>query len=88
LEEPHSIRVPADLDARWVFHLIRPAAHDVYLKGVKRAAVVKLVLPVLLLLLPFHVFALGRQVALAHFAFGLLSALVLLVDPQPAMAAR
>ena len=73
----HSIRVPADLGARWTFHLIRPAAHDVYMKGVKRAAVVKLVLPALLVLLPFHLFALGRQVALVHIAFGLLSALVL-----------
>jgi hypothetical protein len=73
----HSIRVPADLGAKWMFHLIRPAAHDVYLRGVKRAAVVKLVLPALLVLLPFHLFALGRQVALVHFAFGLLSALVL-----------
>ena len=73
----HSIRVPADLRARWMFHLIRPGDHSVYLKGVKRAAVVKLVLPVLLALLPFHVFALGRQTAMVHFAFGLLSALVL-----------
>lgn len=73
----HSIRVPADLGAKWIFHLIRPAAHDVYLRGVKRAAVVKLVLPALLVLLPFHWFALGRQVALVHFAFGLVSALVL-----------
>jgi hypothetical protein len=73
----HSIRVPADLRARWLFHLIRPAAHEVYLKGVKRAAVVKLVLPALLVLLPFHLFALGRQVAAVHFTFGLLSALVL-----------
>ena len=73
----HSIRVPADLRARWIFHLIRPAAQDVYLRGIKRAAVFKLVLPALLVLVPFHVFALGRQVALVHFAFGLLSALVL-----------
>lgn len=73
----HSVRVPADLRARWTFHLVRPANHDVYLSGVKRAAVVKLVLPVLLALVPFHVLALGRQAAMAHFAFGLLSALVL-----------
>jgi hypothetical protein len=73
----HSIRVPADLRAKWMFHLIRPAAHDVYLRGVKRAAVVKLVVPALLVLLPFHLFALGRQVAVAHLAFGLMSALVL-----------
>jgi hypothetical protein len=49
----------------------------VYLRGVKRAAGVKLVLPVPLALVPFHVFALGRQAAMVHFAFGLLSALVL-----------
>ena len=73
----HSVRVPADLRARWILHLIRPANHEVYLSGVKRAAVVKLVLPVLLALLPFHLLALGRQAAMAHFAFGLLSALVL-----------
>jgi hypothetical protein len=73
----HSIRVPADLRARWIFHLIRPGDQSVYLRGAKRAAVVKLVLPVLLALLPFHVFALGRHTAMVHFAFGLLSALVL-----------
>jgi hypothetical protein len=73
----HSIRVPADLRARWLFHLIRPTDHRVYLRGAKRAAVLKLVLPALLALLPFHVIALGRQTAIVHFAFGLLSALVL-----------
>jgi hypothetical protein len=73
----HSIRVPADLRARWMFHLIRPSDQSVYLRGVKRAAVVKLVFPVLLGLLPFHVFALGRHTAMVHFAFGVLSALVL-----------
>jgi hypothetical protein len=73
----HSIRVPADLRARWTFHLIRPGDHAGYLRGVKRAAVVKLVLPVLLALLPFHVLALGRQTAMLHFAFGLLCGLVM-----------
>ena len=73
----HSIRVPADLRARWIFHLIRPTDHRVYLRGVKRAAALKLVFPALLALLPFHVVALGQQTAIVHFAFGLLSALVL-----------
>jgi hypothetical protein len=73
----HSIRVPADLRARWIFHLIRPGDHSGYLRGVKRAAVVKLVLPVLFALLPFHVVALGRQTAMVHFAFGFLCALML-----------
>jgi hypothetical protein len=73
----HSIRVPADLRARWIFHLIQPADHRLYLRGVKRAAVLKLVLPALLTLIPFHVFALGREAAMVHFGFGLLSAVVL-----------
>jgi hypothetical protein len=72
-----SIRVPAHLGARWMFHLIRPSPQDVYLTGVKRAALVKLVLPTLLLLLPFHVLALGPRVAMVHGAFGLLIALAL-----------
>jgi hypothetical protein len=73
----HSVRVPADLRARWLFHLIRPANHSAYLVGVRRAAVVKLVVPVLLALLPLHVLALGWETAILHFAYGLLSALVL-----------
>jgi hypothetical protein len=73
----HSVRVPADLRARWIFHLIRPACHSGYMAGVKRAAVVKLVIPVLLALLPLHVLALGQKLAIVHFTFGLLSAFVL-----------
>jgi len=73
----HSIRIPADLHARWVFHLIRPANHSVYMAGVKRAAVVKLVLPVLIALLPLHVLAFGAKTAIVHLGFGVFSALVL-----------
>ena len=73
----HSVRVPADLRARWLFHLIRPANHHAYMTGVKRAAIVKLVVPVLLALLPLHVFALGGPTAILHFTYGLLGALVL-----------
>ena len=53
----HSVRVPADLRARWLFHLIRPVNHSAYMAGVTRAMVVKLVVPVLLALLPLHVLA-------------------------------
>jgi hypothetical protein len=73
----HSVRVPADLYARWIFHHIRPANHAAYMAGVKRAAVVKLVLPVLLALLPLHVLALRRQSVVPHFVFGLLGVLML-----------
>jgi hypothetical protein len=73
----HTIRVPADLGARWLFHLIRPDNQACYMDGVKRAAIVRLVVPVLLALSPLHVIALGPQAAIWHFLFGLLSALVL-----------
>jgi hypothetical protein len=73
----HSVRVPADLRARWIFHLIRPVDHSAYMAGAKRAAIVKLVVPALLALLPLHVLALGWQTATLHFGYGLLIALVL-----------
>jgi hypothetical protein len=73
----HAIRVPADLRGRWIFHLIRPANHSAYMAGVKRAAGVRLVTPVLLALLPLHVVALGPRTALLHFGYGLLCAAVL-----------
>ena len=73
----HSVRVPPDVRARWVFHLIRPANHSAYMAGVKRAAVVKLVVPVLLALLPLHVLAFGAKTAIVHLAYGVLTALVL-----------
>jgi hypothetical protein len=74
----HSVRVPGDLRARWIFHLIRPANQAAYLSGTKRAAIVKLILPVLIALLPLHLLAFDWQTALLHFSFGLLTALVLI----------
>ena len=73
----HSVRVPADLRARWLFHLVRPDKQSAFLAGAKRAAVVKLVLPALMALLPLNLLAFGRDTALLHFAYGLLSAFVL-----------
>jgi len=73
----HSIRVPADLRARWLFHLVRPANQRGYVAGVKWAALVKLVLPVLIALLPLHMLAFGRPTAVLHFVYGFLGAIVL-----------
>jgi hypothetical protein len=73
----HSIRVPPDLRARWVFHLIRPRNQATYLRGAKRAAFLKLLVPILLALLPFHMFALDARTAVMHLVFGLVCALVL-----------
>ena len=73
----HSVRVPAELRARWLFHLVRPANQAAYLAGAKRAAIVKLVVPMLVALLPLHVLAFGGRTATMHFIYGLLVALVL-----------
>jgi hypothetical protein len=73
----HSVRVPADLRARWLFHLVRPDNQSAFLAGARRAAIVKLVLPVLMALLPLNMLAFGRDTALLHFAYGLLTAAVL-----------
>jgi hypothetical protein len=73
----HSIRVPAELRARWLFHLVRPANQCAYLAGAKRAALVRLILPMLIALLPLHILAFGPQTAILHFAYGLLVAMVL-----------
>jgi hypothetical protein len=73
----HSVRVPAELRARWLFHVVQPANQSVYLEGAKRAALVKLILPMQIALLPLHVLALGWQMAATHFAYDLLIALIL-----------
>jgi hypothetical protein len=73
----HSIRVPPDLRARWIFHLVRPADQHACLTGAKRAALVRLVLPALVALLPLNVLAFGWHTAVVHFAYGLLLALVM-----------
>jgi hypothetical protein len=73
----HSIRVPAELRARWLFHVVRPADQSLYLAGAKRAAVMKLIVPTLLALLPLHVLVFGWRAAFLHSAYGILVALVL-----------
>jgi len=74
----HAVRVPADPRANWHFVLSWSGDERPYVSGVKRAALVRLTLPVLLVLLPVEVVLLGPAVALAHFACGLLIGLLLL----------
>jgi hypothetical protein len=74
----HAVRVPAELGANWIFQLTTSRDERPFLTGVKRAAVVALALPTLLAWLPLHLWLLGARAALAHFAFGLLLALLLL----------
>jgi hypothetical protein len=72
----HSVRVPGDLRARWLFHVVRPADGRAYLDGSKRAALVKLVFPTVMGLFPLHVLVFGSWTAVLHFTYGLLLALV------------
>ncbi|MCA1563914.1 MAG: hypothetical protein LC804_27935 [Acidobacteria bacterium] len=73
-----ALRVPADLRASWTFHLSWGGHERAYLGGVKRAALMALVLPPLVALLPVHLLLFGSRAGSAHSAFGLLIALILL----------
>ena len=74
----HVIRVPAELRANWGFQLAWRERTDAFVAGVKRAAIVALVVPALAILLPLFTFVLGPQMALMHAALGLAGAIVLL----------
>ncbi len=74
----HIIRVPAELRANWGFQLAWRGRENAFVSGVRRAAVLALVLPSLAMLFPLFVFVLGPAHALAHAALGLAGAIVLL----------
>jgi hypothetical protein len=74
----HAIRVPAELRASWGFQLAWRDERRAFVGGVKAAAIVTLVLPSLLVVLPLFLFLLGPERALLHAALGLAGAVVLL----------
>lgn len=74
----HVVRVPAELRANWTFHLAWSGDERPYLTGVKRAALLTLVAPTLLLLSIWHLFVLGLRVALGHLTSGVCVALLIL----------
>ncbi|MEO8681276.1 MAG: hypothetical protein ABI665_19655 [Vicinamibacterales bacterium] len=74
----HVIRVPAELRANWGFQLAWRNRTRAFAAGVKRAAIVALVLPALAIVLPLYVFVLGPAMAIAHLGLGLAGAVVLL----------
>ncbi len=74
----HIIRVPAELRANWGFQLAWAERGDAFVTGVKGAAVLALIVPALLAVLPLFVFALGPQRAMLHAAMGLAGAIVML----------
>jgi hypothetical protein len=71
--------IPSELKAAWLFRLV--AGGEVegrrYQSGVRRASVACFVVPALTLLLPIHAMLWGAHVALLHFVFGVLWAMVL-----------
>jgi hypothetical protein len=74
----HVTAVPAELRANWIFHQCWPGRLRPYLAGVERAALVAVVVPALLALVPVHAFFLGASAALFHAMSGALLADVLL----------
>jgi hypothetical protein len=74
----HGIRVPAELRANWAFQLAwRDRTRD-FLAGVRRAALVGVVIPALLAVLPLFSYFFGLPLALAHAALGFAGAVVVL----------
>jgi hypothetical protein len=74
----HAVRVPAESGANWIFHLAWSGDETPYLTGVKRAAMVTLVAPTVLLLLLLDVFMLGARLAIVHAVIGAGEAILLL----------
>jgi hypothetical protein len=66
------LRVPAELRANWGLQLAWPRDEGRFLTGVRRAAFSALGLPLLVILVPLHLFTLGPRIAALHFLFGAL----------------
>jgi hypothetical protein len=71
----HAMHVPAELKANWTFYLAFAGDERSFMSGVKRAAILLVVGPVLLALAPMHVAILGPKTAVIHAAWGALAAL-------------
>jgi hypothetical protein len=74
----HVIRVPAELRANWGFQLAWGDRTRAFVAGVRHAAIVALVVPALVVLLPLFAFVMGPQPALLHAGLGLAGAIVML----------
>jgi hypothetical protein len=74
----HAIRVPAELRANWGVQLAWRGQERTFVGGVKAAALVALVLPALVVLLPVFAVVLTPDEALLHAALGLTGAVVFL----------
>jgi hypothetical protein len=74
----YAVMVPAELAANWTFRMAWLGDERIFLKGVKRAALLVSVIGPLLVLLPLHVALFGITTALVHSLFGLLFAVAVL----------
>ncbi len=74
----HGIRVPAELRANWGFQLAWRNRTREFLAGVRRAALVGIVVPALAIVLPLFWFFLGFGTAVAHGLLGFAGAVMLL----------
>lgn len=74
----HAIRVPAELRANWGFQLAWRNHERAFVAGVRRAALVALALPALLLVLPLYLVTMGPMLAAQHLLLGFAGAAVVL----------
>ena len=74
----HAARVPAELRANWAFQSSWSGEVRPYVAGVKRAALVCVAGPALLVLFPVHVALLGFGSAVLHLVYGLFMAIAAL----------
>ncbi len=72
-----ALRVPAALDANWVWRLASGRDAEGMLAGVRRSVVAGAVLPLLVCLFPVHAACWGLRVAAFHLLAGLLASLLL-----------
>lgn len=68
----HIMRLPADIRGNRLFRLAWLGSMQAFLAGVRRAAVMSIVVPVIIVLLPANLYLLGEQRALMHTLSGLL----------------
>jgi hypothetical protein len=71
------VRLPAEARANWTFHLAWSGDERPYLAGVKRAGLLALVVPTLILLFAWHAMVLAPGLALEHLASGAAAAVLM-----------
>jgi hypothetical protein len=74
----HMTRLPADIRANRLFRLAWVADSSLFVAGVRRGALIGVVLPVIVALLPPYLYLLGPRLALMHALSGLMLGAVLI----------